>query len=82
MAGVAGLDPTAQDIRQARDALLGLLSSNIDAGIAAALAIGVADLAITAEDQRQARDALLGLVPEQSSSLMAAFLLDAAAVLV
>ncbi len=60
--GLARLDPTAEDKRQAREALLGLLARADDSWEAGQLADGLARLATTAEDKRQAREALLGLL--------------------
>ena len=59
MAGALGLlDPTAEDKRQARDALLERLDRNTDSGWAeVAGALGPLDP--TVEDKRRARDALL-----------------------
>ena len=71
---VAQLDPTAEDKRQARDALLGLLARETDSGVAGWLAGGVAQLAPTAEDKRQARDALLGLLARETDSQVAGWL--------
>ena len=65
-AGWRSSTTTAEDKRQARDALLGLLaretSSEEAARLAGRLAGGLAQLDPTAEDKRQARDALLGLL--------------------
>ena len=64
--GLAQLATTAEDKRQARDALLGLLagetSSEEAARLAGRLAGRLAQLDPTAEDKRQAREALLGLL--------------------
>ena len=68
---MAQLDPTAEDKRQARDALLGLLAGETDGGVAERLAGGVAQLDPTAEDKRQARDALLGLLAGETDSEVA-----------
>ena len=62
------LDPTAEDKRQAREALLGLLAGQTDAEMAGQLVGGVVQLAPTAEDKRQAREALLGLLAGQTDS--------------
>ena len=73
--------PTAEDKRQARDALLGLLARETDSRVAAGLAGGVAQLDPTAEDKRQARDALLGLLACRDRQLGAAELAGAVAAL-
>ena len=70
--GLVPLDPTAEDRRQARDALLGLLARETDSGMAAELAAGLVPLDPTAEDRRQARDALLGLLARETDSGRAA----------
>ena len=69
---VAQLDPTAEDKRQARDALLGLLARETDSWVAAELAGALAQLDPTAEDKRQAREALLGLLARETDSWVAA----------
>ena len=72
LAGRLGpLDPTAEDKRQARDALLGLLAGESDSEVAGRLAGGLAPLDPTAEDKRQARHALLGLLAGESDSEVA-----------
>ena len=70
--GVAELDPTAEDRRQAREALLALLAGETDSGGAAVLVGGVAELDPTAEDRRQARDALLALLAGETNNGVAA----------
>ena len=75
--GVAQLDPTAEDKRQARGALLALLARETDrwgvaetrGQVAASLAGGVAQLDPTAEDKRQARGALLALLARETDNL-------------
>ena len=52
---VAQLATTAEDKRQAREALLRLLAHATDSQTTGALAGGMAQLATTAEDKRQAR---------------------------
>ena len=66
--GVAQLDPTAEDKRQAREALLGLLAGETNSDVAERLAGAVAQLDPTAEDKRQAREALLGLLARETDS--------------
>ena len=58
---MAPLARTAEDRRQARHALLGLLARETNADTAAGLAGRLGPLDPTAEDKRQARHALLGL---------------------
>ena len=72
--GLALLDPTAEDKRQAREALIGLLARATDSGTAAQLAAGLALLDPTAEDKRQAREALIGLLARNIRSLRIDFL--------
>jgi hypothetical protein len=60
--GLAQLDPTAEDKRQAREVLLGLLAGDTNSYMAEWLAGGLAQLDPTAEDRRQAREVLLGLL--------------------
>ena len=74
--GVVQLDPTAEDKRQAREALLGLLAGQTDGSVAAKLADGVVQLDPTAEDKRQAREALLGLLAGQTDGSAAEELVD------
>jgi hypothetical protein len=66
--GVLQLDPTAEEKRQARAALLRLLGSQTDGKLASALARRLAQLDPTAEEQRQARAALLRLAGHMDSS--------------
>ena len=61
--GVVQLALTAEDKRQAREALLGLLARQTGGWEAGALANAVAQLDPTAKDKRQAREALLGCWP-------------------
>ena len=68
-AGWPGSTTTAEDKRQARDALLGLLARETDSWVAERLAGGLAQLDPTAEDKRQARDALLGLLARETDQL-------------
>ena len=68
------LDPTAEDRRQARDALLGLLARATDGRWAGWLADKLVLLDPTAEDRRQARDALLGLLARATDSGWAGWL--------
>ena len=60
---VSRLDPTAEDRRQARDALLRLVANHKDGLLAAELLNKLLQLATTVEDKRQTRDALLGCWP-------------------
>ena len=78
-AGWSSSHPTAEDKRQAREALLGLLASETDSWVAEQLAGGVVQLAPTAEDKRQAREALLGLLARETDSLVAERLVDGVA---
>jgi uncharacterized protein YjbI with pentapeptide repeats len=59
---VLRVDPTAEDKRQVRGALLGLLAVQADGYMGAELAGAVLRLDPTAEDKRQVRGALLGLL--------------------
>jgi len=68
------LAPTAEDQRQARQVLLGLLSRESSVSDAATLTHGLAELAPQEEDQRQARQVLLGLLSRESSVFDAATL--------
>lgn len=75
VAGVVQLAATADDRRQVRDALLGLLPG-YDSGYEAARFVrkvvsGVVQVARTAEEKRQVRDALLRLLPGQSGGWVA-----------
>ena len=74
--GLARLDPTAEDKRQARETLLRLLAHETDNEAAVRLADGLARLDPTAEDKRQARDALLRLLAHETRSWAAAGLAD------
>jgi hypothetical protein len=76
---VAQLATTAEDKRQARDALLALLPGETSGLVAASLAGGVAQLDPTADDKRQARDALLALLAHATSGPGAASLARAVA---
>jgi hypothetical protein len=69
--GLAQLDPTAKDKRQARAALLALLAREDESWVAAPLAGGVAQLDPTAKDKRQARAALLARAREDESRVAA-----------
>src|ERR1022692_4724357 len=60
--------------RQAREALLGLLTPETDSYMVPRLAARLAQLARTAEDKRQAREALLGLLTRETEADMAAYL--------
>ena len=66
-------------MRQAREALLGLLACQTGGWEAGALANAVVQLALTAEDMRQAREALLGLLAGQTDGREAGELADAVA---
>jgi tetratricopeptide (TPR) repeat protein len=77
---VLQLDPTAEDKRQARDALLGLLAVQADSHMAAELAGTVLQLDPTAEDKRQVRRALLSLLAPLSAELRQAIASPLAAV--
>ena len=66
---LAQLDPTAQDKRRARQALLKWTRDGFSAKTRLA---GVTLLSPTAEDKRQAREALLGLLIPQTDDLLAA----------
>ena len=75
---------TAQDKRQAREALLGLLADQADGRpngdrIALWLAHGIARLDPTAEQKHQARQALLGLLAQAHDSWVSQQLADALA---
>jgi hypothetical protein len=78
--GVVQLDPTAEEQRQARAALLALLADQTaraalleavagqaDGGVAFRTVQGVVQLATTAGERSQARDELLRLLAEQRS---------------
>jgi hypothetical protein len=67
---LARLDPAAEDIPQAREALLALLADQTSAEGAAQLADALARLDPTAEDKRQAREALLALLAGQPEALL------------
>ena len=69
--GVSLLSPTAQDKRQARGALLGLLPSQSDDGEAAWLVGRAVRLATTDEEKRETRDKLIGLLPSQADGWLA-----------
>ena len=71
------LAPTAEDRRQARGALLGLLAREASSWVAAGLAGALGALDPTAEDRRQARGALLGLLARETNSGLAAGLAGA-----
>jgi hypothetical protein len=73
------LAPTAEDQRQARQVLLGKLSSQPSASDAATLVRGLTEFAPQEEDQRQARQALLSLLSRQTSASDAATLAQALA---
>ena len=66
--GLARFDPTAEDKRQARDALLALLAHETDGWRAGRLAAGLAQLDPTAEDKRQAREALVALLAREPTA--------------
>jgi hypothetical protein len=68
--GVVELATTADDKRQAREALLALLAHQTTMQTTAELAHGVAELATTTEDKRHAREALLALIAGQTSGLV------------
>jgi hypothetical protein len=66
--GVAQLDPTTEDRREARDALLRLLADPADEA-APGLVGSLIQLAPTAEDKRQARGALLDLLADPAEGI-------------
>jgi hypothetical protein len=65
------LDPSTEDMRQAREALLGLLASQTDYWAPQRLVGGIAQLTTSPDDKRQARDALLGLLASQTDRRVA-----------
>ena len=75
VSGVVQLATTAQDKRQTRAALLGLLpglgNGHEAARFAGKVVSGVVQLATTAQDKRQTRAALLGLLPGQADGWVA-----------
>ena len=78
---LARLDPAAEDKRQAREVLVGLLAGETDADgpVEQRLAGALARLATTAEDKRQAREVLLGLLARETDADLATGLGDALA---
>ena len=78
LAGALGpLATTAEDKRQARDALLERLARETNSRMAACWRARWARSTTTAEDKRQARDALLGRLTHQTDSALAAVLAGA-----
>jgi hypothetical protein len=69
--GIVQLAPAPEEKRAARAALLGLLSGQTHARVAAELARGVARLDPTAEEKRAAREVLLGLQASQTDGYLA-----------
>ena len=73
---LARLDPAAEDKRQAREVLLGLLARQANPSAAARLAGALDWLDPAAEDKRQAREVLLGLLAHETNGWAAARLAD------
>jgi hypothetical protein len=65
-AGLAQLDPTTEDKRQARQVLLALLADRADSRAVEGLAAGLAQLDPTAEDKRRVREVLLALLADRA----------------
>jgi hypothetical protein len=65
---VAGLDPSEDDLAQARGALLRVLAWHGNVGEACKLAAAIARLNPTREEQEQARTALLDLLAQQTDT--------------
>ena len=66
------LAQTAEDKRQARDALLELLADETDSQLAECMAFEIIFLTQSAEDKHQARDVLLELLARQTDGSVAA----------
>jgi NACHT domain len=76
---ISQLAPTAEDQRETRTVLLGLLASQTDGQAVAGLAKAIAQLAPTADEQRQARAESLAMLVSPTNGLSVFDLADAAA---